>query len=91
MPHKLSDSDIGSEKFREVTYRLAVGEKLFHRQHVSVQVSFVLRLSTIEQDRVIFKDDRNDSLSCKTSKHWIVIYFFTLFTLLSRVSVEAEA
>lgn len=36
---KLSDSDIGSEYFREVTYRLAVGDKLFERPHVSVQVS----------------------------------------------------
>lgn len=39
---KESDSesgDIGSEYFREVTYRLAVGEKLFNRPHVSVQVS----------------------------------------------------
>lgn len=36
---KASDSDIGSEYFREVTFRLAVGDKLFDRPHVSVQVS----------------------------------------------------
>lgn len=33
------DSDIGSKYFREVTFRLAVGDKLFNRPHVSVQVS----------------------------------------------------
>lgn len=37
---KTSDSDIGSELFRNVTFRLAVGDKLFSRPHVSVQVSF---------------------------------------------------
>lgn len=36
---KTGDSDIGSEYFRDVTYRLAVGDKLFDRPHVSVQVS----------------------------------------------------
>lgn len=36
---KLGESDIGSDYFREVTYRLAVGDKLFDRPHVSVQVS----------------------------------------------------
>lgn len=47
MPDKISDSDIGSEKFREVTYRLAVGDKLFSRPHVSVQVSIFLKRDNI--------------------------------------------
>lgn len=33
-------NDIGSEYFRDVTYRLAVGNKLCDLPHVSVQVSF---------------------------------------------------
>lgn len=41
---KAGESDIGSEYFREVTYRLAVGDKLLNRDHVSVQVSFRLVL-----------------------------------------------
>jgi aspartate aminotransferase len=36
---KESESDIGSEFFRDVTFRLAVGDKLRDRRHVSVQVS----------------------------------------------------
>jgi hypothetical protein len=39
MPDKLSESDIGSDYFREVTFRLAVGDKLYDRPHASVQVS----------------------------------------------------
>jgi aspartate aminotransferase, mitochondrial len=39
MPNKESESDIGSKYFRDVTFRLAVGEKLLDRPHVSVQVS----------------------------------------------------
>lgn len=35
-------SDIGSDYFREVTFRLAVGDKLTNLPHVSVQVSKVL-------------------------------------------------
>jgi len=31
-------SDIGSEYFRNVTYRLAVGDEFINRRHVSVQV-----------------------------------------------------
>lgn len=38
MPDKESKSDIGSDFFRDVTFRLAVGEKLLDRSHVSVQV-----------------------------------------------------
>lgn len=38
---KQGDSDIGSEYFRDVTFRLAVGDKLFDRPHVSAQVSFL--------------------------------------------------
>lgn len=40
MQNKESDGEIGSENFRSVTFRLAVGDKLFDRSHVSVQVSF---------------------------------------------------
>lgn len=36
---KSGDGAIGSEYFREMTFRLAVGEKLSQRPHVSVQVS----------------------------------------------------
>lgn len=36
---KESDNDIGSEFFRDVTFRLAVGDELKDRRHVSVQVS----------------------------------------------------
>lgn len=36
--NKESDGKVGSEYFREVTFRLAVSEKLFDRSHVSVQV-----------------------------------------------------
>lgn len=36
---KSDESDIGSDYFREVTYRLAVGDKLLDRPHVSVQVN----------------------------------------------------
>lgn len=36
---KFGDGSIGSEYFREMTFRLAVGEKLSQRPHVSVQVS----------------------------------------------------
>lgn len=39
---KQGDSDIGSEYFREETFRLAVGDKLFNRPHVSAQVSVSL-------------------------------------------------
>lgn len=39
MPDKESDSDVGSKYFRDVTYCLAVGEKLLDRKHISVQVS----------------------------------------------------
>lgn len=39
--HKFSDSDIGSEYFRDVTFRLAVGEKLSTLPHVTVQVSIL--------------------------------------------------
>jgi aspartate aminotransferase, mitochondrial len=39
MPDKVSESDIGSEYFREVTFRLAVGDNLYDRPHASVQVS----------------------------------------------------
>ena len=39
MRDKESDGEIGSEYFREVTFRLAVGDKLLDRPHVSVQVS----------------------------------------------------
>jgi aspartate aminotransferase, mitochondrial len=46
MPHKMSDSDIGSEYFRDVTFRLAVGDELFNRPHVSVQVSILRFLSS---------------------------------------------
>lgn len=38
MPDKESDSEIGSQFFRDMTFRLAVGEKLSDRPHVSVQV-----------------------------------------------------
>jgi aspartate/tyrosine/aromatic aminotransferase len=44
---KESDGEIGSEYFREVTFRLAVGDKLFDRSHVSVQVSFFFSLSSV--------------------------------------------
>lgn len=45
---KESDDDdfIGSEYYRDVTYRLAVGEKLFNRPHVSVQVSKTAHVSS---------------------------------------------
>ena len=39
MPHKESESNIGSKYFRDVTFQLAVGEKLLDREKVSVQVS----------------------------------------------------
>lgn len=39
MPNKESESNIGSEYFRDVTFQLAVGEKLLDREKVSVQVS----------------------------------------------------
>lgn len=37
---KMSESAVGSKYFREITFRLAVGEKLSHRSHVSAQVSY---------------------------------------------------
>lgn len=43
MQDKESDGEIGSENFRSVTFRLAVGDKLFDRPHVSVQVSKLFR------------------------------------------------
>lgn len=36
---KEMDSDVGSQYFRDVTFRLAVGDKLYNRPHASVQVS----------------------------------------------------
>lgn len=40
MQSKESDGEVGSDYFREVTFRLAVGasDKLFNRSHASVQV-----------------------------------------------------
>lgn len=64
---KTGDGDIGSEYFREVTYRLAVGDKLFDRPHVSVQVSCYIKfkpllLFTIREERInrnIFSRNNN--------------------------------
>lgn len=46
MQNKESDGEIGSDYFREVTFRLAVGssDKLFNRSHASVQVSVIFCL-----------------------------------------------